>query len=111
MIADVLSFAVAAAATYAFYWLGYRRGSARQRAKFWQQIEHGDTLLAHPEDAHPSGCYDGTHAWGEWSRPYLAAKGPTRTQETETGLLQLRDMVWWQERRCQCGNRDFRRVP
>lgn len=40
--------------------------------------------------------YEGTHLWGEWSEPY-EARYP--------GHVEM-----WQGRRCQCGNRDFRRA-
>lgn len=42
-----------------------------------------------------SACrpFEGEHAWGPWSEPYPAG---------QHGL--------WQQRRCQCGNRDFRRA-
>jgi hypothetical protein len=42
--------------------------------------------------------YEGTHAWGEWSKTYGAPTGPGGRSQT------------WQERKCQCGNRDFRKV-
>lgn len=42
--------------------------------------------------------YEGEHAWGEWSKPYVV--GPDAY-----------NYELWQERRCQCGNRDFRRAP
>lgn len=44
--------------------------------------------------------YRGDHAWTEWSEPY-GVKGYGWYAPTE----------WWQERKCQCGNRDFRRAP
>lgn len=43
----------------------------------------------------PAPCIstlEGSHQWGPWSQPYQV-----------TGRWE-----WWQERRCQCGNRDFR---
>lgn len=43
---------------------------------------------------HRGDDYEGQHAWGEWSKPYGVAGRPEP----------------WQERRCQCGNRDFRPV-
>lgn len=51
-------------------------------------------------DAHRRGyrCatgFEGVHQWAPWSKPY----GVLGTDEK------------WQERRCQCGNRDFRPAP
>lgn len=48
-----------------------------------------------PRGAHLGDDYEGHHAWGPWSRPYRVHGRPEP----------------WQERRCQCGNRDFRPVP
>lgn len=70
------------------YILGHRRGRAYYR-------------LRRPDlGCHPVVDYEGTHRWGLWSAPYDAwVNGPAGPHER------------WQQRQCQCGNRDWRRAP
>lgn len=60
-----------------------------------------------------ASCLDsleGQHAWGPWSTPYQAMHHDLTSRRYGPPLLVDSGFPWWQERRCQCGNRDFRQV-
>lgn len=57
---------------------------------YWCGLSRARRVLG----AYLRGGYEGDHLWTDWSFPYAASNGEM-----------------WQQRSCQCGNRDFRRLP
>ena len=57
--------------------------------------------------------YEGDHKWGPWSQPYQAIQHDSPSRRYGPPASTNSGFPWWQERRCQCGNRDFRptKVP
>lgn len=73
--------------------------------------ERVDPLTPYEKVPHHGLDYEGDHAWSEWGPSYRAINHDSASRRY--GLPPGDDsspFPWWQERRCQCGNRDFRQI-